>query len=516
MKKYLNVVLLTLTIMLLGCDKNEIKLTEEVKAELEDQDKPICFYLGKVTFPYLKKDLSYPANERSEVWVNNELNRRLEIFSNLGLLERSSDANNQTTTYQLAKLNSDTIFKKGSFCFGQLSLDYLVVKDNKNGVNPFAMVTYTIEQIPSWVNNDIFKQYFYARELDKNKLNYHVYYSYPRLINGQFPKKISSSIKLAKLVNGELIFNNEDSIKHSYFYSKKDDKWDRGHFTYAYYDTAKAAEIRYDFVMYNQMNNDWGIEPDSVLFSKEKPKPSANLARSTNLVVMYYYFDHALTQNRIKSAKGHIKDKLLDQYSKLLSERNDFAFEMNFDENGLVSYFANIIKSYSYKQKRIIASSDDVKAERTTWKFYDYFTMSLPSQDQNYLNPFATNKYEETDVFDIFQADYNTKLIQTGGDLDKLRSVSVGYDDEEKILYFNNNMTFQYNNKNQLISRVIDNETYTMEYDKQGQLIKIKKYIGNKKKASLECQFSKHNQKGDWTVKECNDRKITTRTIEYY
>lgn len=515
MKKYFNVVMLALTIMLLGCDKNEIKLTEEVKAELEDQEKPICFYLGKVTFPYLKKDLSYPANERAEVWVNNELNRRLEIFSNLGLLERSSDDNNQTTTYQLAKLNSDTIFKKGSFCFGQVSLDRLFVDNYRNSVNPFAMVTYTIEQIPSWVNNDIFKQYFYSRELDKNKQNYRVYYSYPSLIDGQFPNQISSTIKLAKLANGELIFDNEDSITHSYFYSKEDDKWDRGHFTYAYYDKAKAAEIRYDFVKYNQMNNDWGIEPDSVLFSKEKPKPSANLARSTNLVVMYYYFDHALTQNRIKSAKGYIKDKLLAQYSKLLSE-NDFAFEMDFDENGVVSYFVDTIESYNYKQKRIISSSDDMKTERMSWKFYDYFTMSLPSQEQNYLNPFATDNYKKTEVFDIFQADYNTKFVQTGVDLDELRSVSVDYDDEDKILFFDNNMTFQYNNKNQLISRVIDNKTYTMEYDKQGQLIKMKKYIGNKNKASFECHFSKHNQKGDWTIKECDDGKITTRTIEYY
>ncbi|SCB95003.1 YD repeat-containing protein [Gilliamella bombicola] len=514
MKKYFNVVPLTLLVMLSGCDKSKVKLTEEIKATLEDQDKPICFYLGKVTFPYLKKDLSYPANERSEVWINNELNRRLEVFTSLGLLDRSLDANNQTTTYQLAKLNSDTKFKKGSFCFGQVTLDKLFFLGMSNNVNSFATVTYNIEQIPSWVNNDIFKQYFYAGELDENKKDAHFAYSYPKLIDGQFPNQISSDIKLAKLVNGEFIFDNDDSIRQSFFYSEDENKWDQEHFTYAYYDKEKVAKIRKYFFSYNRIINDWGIESDPVLFAKANP--SENLARSTNQVVMYYFFDHALTQNRIKSATGNIKNKLLGQYQHLLDNGGSSVFEMNFDDSGLVTSFVETTKSYNYVLKRSIVASDDLETERTSWKFYDYFTMSLPSINQNYTNPFATDNYNKTDLFDIFQTDYRTKFVQKMGELDKLRSVSVGYDDEDKILFFDKNMTFQYNNKNQLISRVIGNETYTMEYNKQGQLTKLKKYVDNNKKATLECQFSKHNEKGDWIVKECDDHMITTRTIEYY
>jgi hypothetical protein len=514
MKKYFNVVPLTLLVMLSGCDKSKVKLTEEIRTTLEDQDKPICFYLGKVTFPYLKKNLSYPANTRAEVWVNNELNRRLEVFTSLGLLNRSLDADNQTTAYQLAKLNSDTKFKKGSFCFGQVTLDKLFFLDISNNVNLFATVTYNIEQIPSWVNSDIFKQYFYAGELDENKKNTHFTYSYPELINGQFPNQISSSIKLAKLVNGEFIFDNDDSIMQSFFYSKDDNKWDQEHFTYAYYDKEKVAKIRKYFFSYNQIINDWGIESDPVLFAKTNP--SENLARSTNQVVMYYYFDHAITENRIKSATGNIKNKLLGQYQNLLGNGGSSIFEMNFDDRGLVTSFIETIKSYNYGLERSIVASDDLETERTSWKFYDYFTMSLPSQNQNYLNPFATDNYKKTDLFDIFQTDHRTKFVQTMEGIDKLRSVFVGYDDEDKILFFDNNMTFQYNNKNQLISRVIDNGIYTMEYNKQGQLINLKKYFDIKKKAILECQFSKHNEKGDWIVKECNDNKITTRTIEYY
>ncbi|OCG41548.1 hypothetical protein [Gilliamella sp. Bif1-4] len=514
MKKYFYLALLILMVILTGCDKSKTKLKNDIEAALQVQEKPFCFYLGKVTFPYLKQDLSYPTHERADVWVNNELNRRLEIFSRLGLLEYSLDAENQTKRYQLVKLNSETEFKEGSFCFGKVTLNKLVDYDNEKDVNTFINVSYTVENIPSWVNNDIFLQYFYFHQINTNKQYANSDYSYPSLINKQFPNELRSRIELAKLVNGEFIINDKNSIRKSFFYNIDNDNSDFQHFTYAYYDAKKARNLRNDFIKYKRQINDWGKDLDPVLF--EKVKPSSNLARSTNLVVMYYYFDHALTQNRIKSAKGTVKDKLLDSYAKSLSRNRDVTFEMNFDNNGLVSNFVAIFNQGNYKNKRIISSSEDIKTEVKTWKFYDHFTMSLPSKNQNHLNPLATDDYEKIDLFNIFQTDYKNKFIQIGIDSDELQPVSVSYDPQDRILSLGEHMTFQYDKNNQLISTVLDKTKYIMEYNKQGQLIKMKKYINSKKKASLECNFSGHNEKGDWTIKDCDDYKITTRTIEYY
>ncbi|XKM13499.1 hypothetical protein RCS94_10815 [Orbaceae bacterium ac157xtp] len=519
MKKYLSLTLIPLILLLTSCGENEEikqqqiekKIKDEIETTLNTNDKAFCFYLGSIEFPYTRKTLTFPANKKTDVWVNNELNRRLELFSRLGLLESSKNKTNKSISYKLAQLNADTDFKDGSFCFGKVTLENLVVDNIKSKkLNINSSVDYTINNIPAWVNNEDFINYFYSQQLDKKDKDENKYLtfssSYPPLVDQKFPTTLKSKIKLVKLNDGGLILDDKDSVWQSFYHDSDGYEWDKNHLTYAYYNASLGTHLAQKVSRNNQLISIWGAEPDPVLLAKVKT--SANLARSNNQVVMQLYFDHAITKNRIKSATN--KEENVSAF------RLDKKIKISFDEEGLVSSFTDSYKKLDFIVEHAIFRDIDLKAESTTWKYHEYYY----AKEQAYLFQEIDSRnrslYNLPKAIESYQTDYTHKIVKRDILETEFIPVSVKYDSEDRILSFGKNMTFKYDDKNQLILRTINNNRYVMRYDKQGRLIKMSIYSDSNTDPSSECWYSKYNEKGDWTRKSCDGLVSMTRTIEYY
>ncbi|OCG42757.1 hypothetical protein [Gilliamella sp. Bif1-4] len=79
-------------VFLLGYEDSNLKsidntLLKNIKTyylqKIPNKGNQICFYLGNILFPYQTKQLTYPKQSLTKVWINNQLNQHFDLFTRL-------------------------------------------------------------------------------------------------------------------------------------------------------------------------------------------------------------------------------------------------------------------------------------------------------------------------------------------------------------------------------------------------------------------------------------------------
>lgn len=500
-KQYVNRLSIIMLIFLSGCEnkhtKNKNELLNTMKTHYAgdriEQNSQACFYLGDVTFPYQAKVWTYPEKTKADVWTNNELNRRLALFSQLSLVYKL-DATLADSPFDLTE-QGKRYFSDNKFCFGQINITDLTFNSSQKATTA-ATVKYEFENIPDWVNDSAFQAYFYG----DNNVN-----RYP-LFNNQ-PKSLS--ITLARLKEGTYIINDpSEFIYNLYQLNNKKSLIGPNSLAFAYYDRDLAKELIRDLIKYDYLKYTWG-DPDPVLLAKLEMSP--NIAQANNIILFLEDIDLVISPNKIKSIEAEVSSKMLASLSRIRSDKTTITISMH--EDGSLDRYALLYKSSLGESQTVRVKHQDIAEGTQYWELYQATSVYRASGNQ--YDPFATTKYTNTSDSVNYHTDQLGKIVSFSAGQQSV-PIKTRYDEQNRLVEYEDSkvtyqgqqliqidsktsqINFNYNNRNQLVKSI----AYSKE---QGKLIK-----GN------TCNYLEYNAQGDWTEYRCSDGNIITRTITYY
>ncbi|WP_392563743.1 hypothetical protein [Orbus wheelerorum] len=195
MKKYLLIITL---LFLSGCENNQIKtvIQQGLDSQNPTGETGICFTVGVVDYPYTSHEVTGELDERGYnrfIVRNNTLNKRLALFSQLGLLSEQPavDKDGKPTGfyhYDLTELGEKYRYfyhnNKQIFCFGRVIVDSIASKQESLTSLDTMLVNvwynFHVEgEIPEWAKSPLLNS---IRRLSKdNKAidwskGYHIQY----------------------------------------------------------------------------------------------------------------------------------------------------------------------------------------------------------------------------------------------------------------------------------------------------------------------------------------------------
>jgi hypothetical protein len=468
-------------------------LLEEVKSyylqNIPDKDKQICFYLGDISFPYQSKTLTYPAQSRAKVWVNNELHRRLDLFTQLNLITKQMpNDDNGSATYTLTEAGQ-SYFRDDKFCAGQIEFTHLDIPVTKSA-SIVASVSYKAINLPSWITSEPFIDYFYRYNKEDSDI---IYPDFQKNKINSFPVDIS------KLRNGTYFLNHKNKILAfiNKSYHPKTTLPLQAEQSYAYYDESFVERfVKYSWSWSGEYRGTkvyWG-DPDPIIIAPILVSPK--VAKINNLLLLsdryeLLYYNQKLMKTAVVNTDGE---------NDLISN----SIKLNFSEDGCLDRYRESYKNKSNISEIAIYNKKNLQTENVTWTY-----------ERKLLNPHNYFGY-----WDVMTARYNEAnsgyfTIYTNGEHLIPSSNDVEYDQQQRLIKINDK-TISYDKNNNIIQISDEESVFQFSYDKNNQLIQSINYFKNNKSAKKEiCTFNQHNAYGDWTEVTCDGLKMK-REITYY
>lgn len=505
MKKKEFFILIPAFLLLFGCEELSIETKSlkniQKKLNTDYKGRSYCFYLGDIDLPYAPATKSSNEENRLKIWVNNELNRRLDLFTQLQLLQKNDKEGK--IEYSLTDLGKAAYGYK-SFCFGDIDLQKINTDLNteKNSYIDTSM-NYNLINVPEWANSDLFKGYFYRYNDENNGIQ-----SYP-LINEEIktaPIKLEHVDRKKKNSIYRVDWFDHDKISSSKTYDINDPKKTvdtaRSHglhsYTFAYYDFELAKKLFTDSLDKGEIITYWG-EPDPII--EDNTETPDYIEKANAFILMHPNSELILSKNKIKS----IQIKMIGEQDYDRSYvKAGINIELN-EKGGLNSFSAafgvvnnDIVRSNLVKKRTI-----DYNTGKVVWGSSEDFRLRHPnlyhsSTDVIYYTLDSSGQivgiYNKTDSFSFTpQYDNQNRLIQYG-------NVELIYEDDR------------------LIEKRTPEEKTIFSYDKKNQLSKLVVYqlINNKYIKESVCVFADHNKKGDWTRYQCSEMDPSYRQITYF
>lgn len=500
--------ILVLPLLLIGCDKRSIeeKSLEKIESFLTASNKAklYCFYLGDINIPYSPAITPQHEENRLKIWVNNELNRRLALFTQLELLQKSEIEGQ--ITYSLTDIGQ-AAYQKKSFCFGDFELQKLNIDLNTQTSDYIdTTLDYKIVNIPEWANSELFKNYFYRHNDENNGLK-----PYPDIDDSIRTTPISL-IKERKNNYFEINWRSYNGISVSYAYDIADSQQvskiikepyftSLASYVFAYYDFELSKKIFSDSLDQDEIITYWG-DPDPIVYQKIDTPDYINRANAMILLDGNEYL--VMSKNKIKSVQ-----------TKLVSP--------SFYDRSIANANVNIIFNDDYSLNRFdvfLNSSNIVTADISTKKIVDFDTgktvwVVFTNSELKYYSLYNKNSVSVYYILDELgqiiginsktQPDLNATFIPQ-------------YDKQKRLIQYGDTKLIYKNDR--LVERIGKDEKIVYSYDKKNQLSKLVRYQLNngkyiKDKDSI-CIFTDNSEQGDWTRFQCTGINKSYRQITYF
>lgn len=506
---------------LFGCNdkdkENQIvkdSLLQEINSyynqNILDQERQVCFYLGNISFPYQAKQLTYPSQSRAKVWTNNELERRLELFSQLGLINKKTlnenEIETQLTSYILTK-ESQPFFEGDKFCAGEIKFTNIYIP-NTEAAELNIVVYYQLRNKPEWMKNDKFINYFYRYNNSEES----------SFFKSNSSKSISLSVQKSR--SGTYRLKNKKEIFIKLYKSNNLDKSIPigAKQLYAYYDEAVARQLvkkSWDWNGKFLKNTTYWGEPDPIIIAPLLA--NSNVSKINNFILLKQDYELLFfRQKQIKSMTIAL-DKTID-----IQKYSIFSFskQLSFSQDGTINKYCAKYIQHLNELDSCIYKEINLEKDIVTWYHSMMHDLSYSAQEKKIFEGLLV---EEFFHYDTYKIQYTTndahQIIAAYKNETKIKNEELGnikYDDQQQLVKVGDK-TLEYDKNNNII-RIIDKTNITnFSYDKNNQLIySISKRIHKKNiHPDKVCEYSDHNEYGDWTTLICNEQKMT-RKINYH
>ncbi|MCO6524275.1 MAG: hypothetical protein J6562_04545 [Candidatus Schmidhempelia sp.] len=525
------IILLFISLFLSGCynlKREEEKLLNEInqyyQENVPNKDKQICFYLGNISFPYQSQNLSYPEFPKFKVWVNNELNRRLNLFTQLSLLQAKS--NKDLIKYTLTE-KGKPYFKEGKFCFGQIKYIRLLIPISK-AAQIEVKAEYQFTHIPDWVTSDIFRDYFYRHNGKLSNQNY-----------PDFKENGTSdvSLSISRLRDDSYILDDKEQIIYNISSSYHPLKnYQSAKEAFAYYDDEIAKRLIYDLNKWKTRKVYWG-DDDPILMAE--PAMTDKMVKANNIILMPEKIERLITRNKIHIIKATIDGEFFSGFGQSkMQEKGEITMTLSKDgslSNYDAVYYKGNIKLNQLWQKNIALEDDSVSWTFVKKKFSGSWPIDYPFKMRFYDEAYSSKDYDlkviahkslysdavyytrEHSGSVSYKTDALKQIINISSEHYSYANFDVNpvYDDQQRLIRYSDKV-LKYRGNN-LISITDTNSKKELSYDSKNRLVSSKNYIKDKGKFILNnrCNYLFHNEYGDWTVETCGEM-ILNRTIIYY